>query len=272
MGGWSSTPSAGGSGFTGTYGSGTITADTPITFTQTWNNSGVTFTGYKVNVTDTTSNSASKLLDLQVGGTTKFNVDKAGQINTPWGYIGNLSGDLLIANEINNNIFLKAGGNVRFVVNQFATVFLANGSGLGFAANNVSVDVAIFRAAANTLAQAYGTNAQTFQIYGSIDTSTGIPTTNYSRLKITHGGGTAGATIATEAGGTGTAGPLALVASSVKVGTNTVVASLPSASTAGAGARSFVTDATAPTFGATVAGGGAVSVPVYSNGTSWLVG
>lgn len=52
----------------------------------------------------------------------------------------------------------------------------------------------------------------------------------------------------------------------------TTVASLTAAATAGAGARSFVTDATAPTFGATVAGGGAVSTPVYSNGTSWLVG
>ena len=54
--------------------------------------------------------------------------------------------------------------------------------------------------------------------------------------------------------------------------TNYTVATLPSAVTAGAGARSFVTDATGPTFGATVAGGGAVNVPVYSDGTDWKVG
>jgi hypothetical protein len=54
--------------------------------------------------------------------------------------------------------------------------------------------------------------------------------------------------------------------------TNYTVATLPSAVTAGAGARSFVTDATGPTFGATVAGGGAVNVPVYSDGTNWKVG
>jgi len=54
--------------------------------------------------------------------------------------------------------------------------------------------------------------------------------------------------------------------------TNYTVATLPSAVTVGAGARSFVTDATAPTFGATVAGGGAVNVPVYSDGTNWKVG
>jgi len=50
------------------------------------------------------------------------------------------------------------------------------------------------------------------------------------------------------------------------------VATLPSASTSGVGAMSFVTDALAPVFGATVAGGGAVPVPVFSDGTNWKVG
>jgi hypothetical protein len=54
--------------------------------------------------------------------------------------------------------------------------------------------------------------------------------------------------------------------------TNYTVATLPSATTSGVGARSFVTDASAPTFGATVAGGGAVATPVYSDGTNWKVG
>ena len=54
--------------------------------------------------------------------------------------------------------------------------------------------------------------------------------------------------------------------------TNYTVATLPSAVTSGKGARSFVTDALAPTFGATVATGGAVAVPVYSDGTNWKVG
>jgi len=54
--------------------------------------------------------------------------------------------------------------------------------------------------------------------------------------------------------------------------TNYTVATLPSAATSGKGSRSFVTDASAPTFGATVAGGGAVATPVYSDGTNWKVG
>ena len=54
--------------------------------------------------------------------------------------------------------------------------------------------------------------------------------------------------------------------------TNFTVTALPSAVTSGAGARAFVTDALTPTFGATVAGGGAVFTPVYSDGTNWKVG
>ena len=54
--------------------------------------------------------------------------------------------------------------------------------------------------------------------------------------------------------------------------TNYTVATLPSAATSGVGARSFVTNALTPAFGATVVGGGAVAVPVYSDGTNWKVG
>lgn len=54
--------------------------------------------------------------------------------------------------------------------------------------------------------------------------------------------------------------------------TNYTVATLPSAAISSKGARSFVTDASAPTFGSTVVGGGAVAIPVYSDGTNWKVG
>jgi hypothetical protein len=50
------------------------------------------------------------------------------------------------------------------------------------------------------------------------------------------------------------------------------VSALPSASVAGTGARSFVTDANATTFASIVAGGGSNRVPVYSDGTSWRIG
>ena len=52
----------------------------------------------------------------------------------------------------------------------------------------------------------------------------------------------------------------------------TTVASLPSASSIGAGARAFVTDSTTTTFLAIVGGNGGNSVPVVSNGINWIVG
>jgi hypothetical protein len=57
----------------------------------------------------------------------------------------------------------------------------------------------------------------------------------------------------------------------IKTG-STVFANLPSAATAGAGARHYITDCNTTTFLATAAGGGANQVPVVSNGTNWLVG
>lgn len=61
------------------YDSTVRSASFPILdLSQTWNGPTVTFTGLKVNVTDTNSATASLLLDLQVGGTSKFSVTKAG--------------------------------------------------------------------------------------------------------------------------------------------------------------------------------------------------
>lgn len=58
----------------------------------------------------------------------------------------------------------------------------------------------------------------------------------------------------------------------VQRGTVFTVAGLPSASTMGAGARAFVSNATVTTFATVVAGGGTNNVPVYSDGTNWRIG
>jgi len=54
--------------------------------------------------------------------------------------------------------------------------------------------------------------------------------------------------------------------------TPTTVAALPAAATAGAGARSFVSDANDTAFNAVVAGGSANNIPVFSDGTTWRIG
>ena len=48
------------------------------------------------------------------------------------------------------------------------------------------------------------------------------------------------------------------------------VATLPAAGTAGR--KAYVTNALAPAFGSAVVGGGAVVIPVFDNGTTWIVG
>lgn len=48
------------------------------------------------------------------------------------------------------------------------------------------------------------------------------------------------------------------------------VSTLPTAGTAGR--RAFVNNALTPIFLSAVVGGGAVTVPVYDNGTAWIVG
>jgi hypothetical protein len=69
-----------------TIASGTKTADAPVlNMSQTWNNGAVTFTGLKFNVVSDTSAAASLLMDLQVGGTSRFSVTKAGGITIPLG-------------------------------------------------------------------------------------------------------------------------------------------------------------------------------------------
>ena len=53
---------------------------------------------------------------------------------------------------------------------------------------------------------------------------------------------------------------------------STIFTGLPPAATAGIGARAFIIDSNSTTFNAAAAGGGGNSVPVFSNGTIWLVG
>jgi len=56
---------------------GAIASDTKMmNLAATWNAGGVAFTGVKMNITDTASAASSKLLDLQVGGASKFQVRK----------------------------------------------------------------------------------------------------------------------------------------------------------------------------------------------------
>lgn len=64
-----------------TFNIGTITSDIKIAqLLATWNNAAVAFSGLVIDVTDTASASGSLLMDLKLGGVSKFSVDKSGKM------------------------------------------------------------------------------------------------------------------------------------------------------------------------------------------------
>lgn len=76
--GWSVNGAGTDPSWSNTVARGTVLASSPWTWTQTWNNAGVTFQTLLVQITNTASAAASTLIDLQVGGVSQFNVTRTG--------------------------------------------------------------------------------------------------------------------------------------------------------------------------------------------------
>lgn len=158
---------------------GTITADAPqLNGTVTWNNAGVTFTAWKLNVTSTASAAASLLMDLQVGGTTQIGVSKAG--SQLFGAQSS-NGGIAISTTATSNSYVECIGGTLFVVSSGNISNAINRSGVhGFrttsagqlafcssATDTGTPDTILARDAANTLALRNSTNAQTFNVYNT---------------------------------------------------------------------------------------------------------
>ena len=180
-------------------GGGTITASDPIIdMAQTWNNGAVAFTALKANVTDTASAAGSLLMDLQVGGSSRFKVNKTGEVVL--GVFQYNAFDFGTGGQFN----IKVLGTI---VSQTSSggVHIPSTSSFGFssgtlAVNGQTLDVVLARDAANTLGQRNGVNAQTSRIYGTYTDAS-----NYRRLTKTMS--TAGvAEIKPEGAGTGASG------------------------------------------------------------------
>ena len=95
-----------------TISSGTLTAaEELLNISSTWNNAGSTFYGIKFDVTNTASGANSRLIDLGVGGSPKFNVDVSGNIY----YSGNITTgsatDINILDNTANSYRIKEGSN-----------------------------------------------------------------------------------------------------------------------------------------------------------------
>lgn len=145
--------------------------------TDTWNDGGVTFTAIEMDVTDTASAAASKLLELLVGGSSKFKVAKNGDVTALGFYMSTNTGIL----ESTGALALFAGGGQRVGVSSSGLSFRST-NGIGW--NNVdgingSADIFLGRDAAGALAQRNGTTAQSQHLY---DTFASL--TDYHRLAL----------------------------------------------------------------------------------------
>jgi hypothetical protein len=162
-------------------------ANVPISnLTTTWNNVSTTFTGIKLNVTDTASAAASKLLDLQVGGVSKISASKGGEVrlsagtstNVSLGAVGTNSGILFRT----ATLFEASNGTNTFISAQTPAITISSTMSFSWSAGFPDIssgDLSLFRDAANTLAQRFGVNAQTFRLYNTFTDAS-----NYERGKF----------------------------------------------------------------------------------------
>ena len=177
---------------------GAVVADTPLlNFAQTWNNAGVAFTGWKLNVTDSASDAASLLAAFQIGGTTKFQISKAGELRCSGGLYVNQSGGSMTGNR--SVVVFDSGDGGRVQLSGY----------LGFGPFNddagAAADVFVRRDAAQVLAIRNGTNPQTFRLYNTFTDAS-----NYERGGLTWN--TNRLFISTENAGSGAARSIRVVA------------------------------------------------------------
>lgn len=152
-----------------TVGGKTVTTSEPVLdLSQAWNNGVVTFTGIKFNVTNTVSAAASMLMDLQVGGVSKFNVRSDGSI-FPQSVRFSGTGSPYLSQIGNNQIGFTVNNVAVFSAiasgSTGAILITASGGEPSIRFNN---DTYLQRdGVANAIAQRNGNNAQTFRLYGT---------------------------------------------------------------------------------------------------------
>ena len=190
---------------------GTITASEPVLdLSQTWNAGGVTFTGIKLNVTNTASAAGSLLADFQVGGVSKASITVAGRIasgagysyGSPQFYDSGLGSGAGFQIKGPTEVVLVANGNAGLAVEYDGSgngVRIPGAYPFGFVNGHAtanSSDVRLWRDAAAILALRNSTTAQTFRVYGTYTDSS-----NYVRASLSSS--STAVTLAAETAGTG---------------------------------------------------------------------
>jgi len=150
---------------------------------DTWDDGATTFTAIKMNVTDTASDASSLLMDLQVGGVSKFSVNKIGAII--------FENNSRVVELFTNYLTFFSGGKEALRFDPSGNARFGNRS-LSFHSNFGGGSILMKRSATGSLQispgsvidQRNGTNAQTFNLYASYTDAS-----NYTRgaLKASSG-------------------------------------------------------------------------------------
>lgn len=234
--------------------------------TDTWDNAATTFNAIRMSVTDAASAAGSLLMDLQVGGSSRFSVRKDGQ-----GIFNGLTSS--VVTKFRSTVSGSGGTRLDIMCDAIPTTGVPGVGNIG------QQDFRCLDAnSAETLVGRFGafcTSAVAGAVSGGFFIGTRQAGTFDTRLLVALGLYMNGAT-------GGDQGANTINASSYYANGNIIadtnallrcrvftVGTLP---TGIAGARAFVSDANATTFASIVAGGGANGVPVYSDGTNWRIG
>ena len=190
----------------------TVTANAPLLqLSQTWNNGAVTFQGAVINITNTASNNASKMLDVQLGGSSRitFGVYSSG-IGNPYVSLYDVSGSVNIGASSSVFCVENPFQNARMGPNDLTVSVYAP---IGWASSSTSAigsggDTTLFRDnAAYTVGLRKGTNPNTFRVY-----NTYTDQNNYERGVLDWTTTPNVLRIGAEAAGTGTARNTVIIA------------------------------------------------------------
>jgi hypothetical protein len=149
-------------------------ATSSLEIAQTWNTTG-TPTALKLDVTDTASNAASLLMDLRVGGSSKFAVSKSGNITIPYNAadtrvfnFGSGANGFRLNAQSGGGVFIERGDAAYLMRISGGGTRIAGLLGIGsVVGGGAQDDTELHRDAADTLAQRRSTNPQTFRLYGT---------------------------------------------------------------------------------------------------------
>lgn len=277
-----------------TFAAGTITTSKPLTITQTWNASGVTFVGMDASFTKTAAATGSFMARWTTASRGVVAIDEAGEIvmgavgnaglrcGNPPAVVGTNGGSIHVG-CINGALYCGSlsafGGSARIDAN---AIKIPSGNVFAFSSDSTSygtADAQLARLAAGQMIMRNSTTAQTFLV-----ANTYTSTTSYEAAGAWWSSNVA--YIGTQKGsGGGSARDVSFVRdSTVKetLGANTnddaqprklyscTYAGKPSAATVGAGAVVYMTSCNCTVAGANVTATGTGTCVAISDGTNWI--